>query len=60
MRSGLHLVIKVDAHTTSIAILNEDQLQLFRLSQNHAESRLPATTGGGSLSLRGVFQARDR
>lgn len=28
------LVIKVDAHTTSIAILNEDQLQLFRTLEN--------------------------
>jgi len=28
------LVIKVDAHTTSIAILNEDQLQLFRTIEN--------------------------
>ena len=27
-------VIKVDAHTTSIAILNEDQLQLFRTLEN--------------------------
>jgi type IV pilus assembly protein PilM len=28
------LVVKVDAHTTSIAILNEDQLQLFRTLEN--------------------------
>lgn len=28
------LVIKVDAHTTSLAILNEDQLQLFRTLEN--------------------------
>lgn len=28
------MVIKVDAHTTSIAILNEDQLQLFRTLEN--------------------------
>lgn len=28
------LVIKVDAHTTSIAILNADQLQLFRTLEN--------------------------
>ena len=28
------LVIKVDAHTTSIAILNEEQLQLFRTLEN--------------------------
>jgi type IV pilus assembly protein PilM len=28
------LVIKVDAHTTSIAILNQDQLQLFRTLEN--------------------------
>jgi type IV pilus assembly protein PilM len=28
------LVIKVDAHTTSIAILNENQLQLFRTLEN--------------------------
>ena len=28
------LVIKVDAHTTSIAILNDDQLQLFRTLEN--------------------------
>ena len=28
------LVIKVDAHTTSIAILNESQLQLFRTLEN--------------------------
>ena len=28
------LVIKVDAHTTSIAILSEDQLQLFRTLEN--------------------------
>ena len=28
------LVIKVDAHTTSIAILNNDQLQLFRTLEN--------------------------
>jgi type IV pilus assembly protein PilM len=28
------LVIKVDAHTTSIAILNEDRLQLFRTLEN--------------------------
>jgi type IV pilus assembly protein PilM len=28
------MVIKVDAHTTSIAILNQDQLQLFRTLEN--------------------------
>jgi type IV pilus assembly protein PilM len=28
------LVVKVDAHTTSIAILNEEQLQLFRTLEN--------------------------
>jgi type IV pilus assembly protein PilM len=28
------MVVKVDAHTTSIAILNEDQLQLFRTLEN--------------------------
>jgi type IV pilus assembly protein PilM len=28
------LVVKVDAHTTSIAILNDDQLQLFRTLEN--------------------------
>lgn len=28
------MVIKVDAHTTSIAILNEEQLQLFRTLEN--------------------------
>ncbi len=28
------LVVKVDAHTTSLAILNEDQLQLFRTLEN--------------------------
>ena len=28
------LVIKVDAHTTSLAILNEEQLQLFRTLEN--------------------------
>ncbi len=28
------LVVKVDAHTTSIAILNSDQLQLFRTLEN--------------------------
>ena len=28
------LVIKVDAHTTSLAILNQDQLQLFRTLEN--------------------------
>ncbi|HLZ40027.1 MAG TPA: hypothetical protein VKQ11_03650 [Candidatus Sulfotelmatobacter sp.] len=28
------LVVKVDAHTTSIAILNEDRLQLFRTLEN--------------------------
>jgi len=28
------LIIKVDAHTTSLAILNEDQLQLFRTLEN--------------------------
>lgn len=28
------LVIKVDAHTTSLAILNEDRLQLFRTLEN--------------------------
>lgn len=28
------LVVKVDAHTTSIAILNENQLQLFRTLEN--------------------------
>ena len=28
------LVVKVDAHTTSIAILNEDHLQLFRTLEN--------------------------
>lgn len=28
------LVVKVDAHTTSVAILNEDQLQLFRTLEN--------------------------
>jgi type IV pilus assembly protein PilM len=28
------LVVKVDAHTTSIAILNADQLQLFRTLEN--------------------------
>ena len=28
------LVVKVDAHTTSIAILNEDQMQLFRTLEN--------------------------
>jgi type IV pilus assembly protein PilM len=28
------MVIKVDAHTTSIAILSEDQLQLFRTLEN--------------------------
>jgi hypothetical protein len=28
------MVIKVDAHTTSIAILNEDQLHLFRTLEN--------------------------
>src|SRR5579872_4564519 len=28
------MVIKVDAHTTSIAILNEEQLQLFRTIEN--------------------------
>ena len=28
------MVFKVDAHTTSIAILNEDQLQLFRTLEN--------------------------
>lgn len=28
------LVIKVDAHTTSLAILNDDQLQLFRTLEN--------------------------
>lgn len=28
------MVIKVDAHTTSLAILNEDQLQLFRTLEN--------------------------
>jgi len=28
------LVVKVDAHTTSIAILNQDQLQLFRTLEN--------------------------
>ena len=27
-------MIKVDAHTTSLAILNEDQLQLFRTLEN--------------------------
>ena len=27
-------MVKVDAHTTSIAILNEDQLQLFRTLEN--------------------------
>jgi type IV pilus assembly protein PilM len=28
------LLVKVDAHTTSLAILNEDQLQLFRTLEN--------------------------
>ncbi len=28
------MVVKVDAHTTSIAILNDDQLQLFRTLEN--------------------------
>jgi type IV pilus assembly protein PilM len=28
------MLVKVDAHTTSIAILNEDQLQLFRTLEN--------------------------
>jgi type IV pilus assembly protein PilM len=28
------MIVKVDAHTTSIAILNEDQLQLFRTLEN--------------------------
>jgi type IV pilus assembly protein PilM len=28
------MIIKVDAHTTSIAILNQDQLQLFRTLEN--------------------------
>jgi len=28
------MVIKVDAHTTSIAILNDEQLQLFRTLEN--------------------------
>jgi hypothetical protein len=28
------LVVKVDAHTTSLAILNQDQLQLFRTLEN--------------------------
>src|SRR5579863_10477327 len=28
------LIVKVDAHTTSIAILNEDRLQLFRTLEN--------------------------
>lgn len=28
------MVVKVDAHTTSLAILNEDQLQLFRTLEN--------------------------
>jgi type IV pilus assembly protein PilM len=28
------LVVKVDAHTTSIAILNDDQMQLFRTLEN--------------------------
>src|SRR5579872_2070502 len=32
------MVIKVDAHTTSIAILNEDQLQLFRTLENARRS----------------------
>ncbi len=34
MRKKPTLVIKVDARTTSIAILNEDQLQLFRTLEN--------------------------
>ena len=50
------MVMKVDAHTTSIAILNEGQLQLFRTLEN---SRGVTITGEqlarGNLSRRSYF-----
>jgi hypothetical protein len=50
------LVIKVDAHTTSIAILNEDQLQLFRTLENTRGVTITGEQLGSSYPSVMVFQ----
>ena len=50
------LVVKVDARTTSIAILNADQLQLFRTLENTRGVTITGRAAGrGSLSLGRIF-----
>ena len=50
------LVVKVDSRTTSIAILDKNQLLLFRTLENpRGVTHYRGATGGRGLSLGGIF-----